>query len=71
MVSQKRRNMRIGGKMEVTREFFAPVIIKIDRITELELLMDVVEDAIDRFEMGSAERSTLIDMSNALSEVGL
>ena len=67
----KRRNMRIGGKMEVTREFFAPVIIKIDRITELELLMDVVEDAIDRFEMGSAERSTLIDMSNALSEVGL
>jgi len=38
--------------MEVTREFFAPVIIKIDRITELELLMDV-------------------DMSNALSDIGL
>jgi len=33
--------MKIGGKMEVTREFFAPVIIKIDRITELELLMDL------------------------------
>jgi hypothetical protein len=57
--------------MEVTREFFAPVIIKIDRITELELLMDIIEDSIDRFEMGSAERSTLVDMSNALSEVGL
>jgi hypothetical protein len=57
--------------MEVTREFFAPVIIKIDRITELELLMDIVEDAIDRFEMDSQERSTLIDMSNALSEVSL
>jgi hypothetical protein len=63
--------MKIGGKMEVTREFFAPVIIKIDRITELELLMDIVEDAIDRFEMDSQERSTLIDMSNALSEVSL
>jgi hypothetical protein len=33
--------------------------------------MDIVEDSIDRFEMGSAERSTLVDMSNALSEVGL
>ena len=65
------KRMRIGGKMEVTREFFAPVIIKIDRITELELLMDIVEDSIDRFEMDSPERSTLIDMSNALSEVGL
>jgi len=63
--------MRIGGKMEVTREFFAPVIIKIDRITELELLMDIVEDAIDRYEMDSQERETLVDMSNALSDIGL
>jgi hypothetical protein len=57
--------------MEVTREFFAPVIIKIDRITELELLMDIVEDSIDRFEMDSPERETLVDMSNALSDIGL
>ena len=63
--------MRIGGPMEVTREFFAPVIIKIDRITELELLMDIVEDSIDRFEMDSPERATLVDMSNALSDIGL
>jgi hypothetical protein len=63
--------MKIGGKMEVTREFFAPVIIKIDRITELELLMDIIEDSIERFEMDSQERSTLVDMSNALSDIGL
>lgn len=63
--------MKIGDKMEVTREFFAPVIIKIDRITEMELLMDVIEDAIERHEIGSNERETLVDMSNALSEVPL
>jgi hypothetical protein len=57
--------------MIVTREYFAPVIIKIDRITELELLMDIVEDAIDRYEMDSQERETLVDMSNALSDIGL
>jgi hypothetical protein len=57
--------------MEVTREFFAPVIIKIDKITELELLMDIIEDSIEVFEMDSAERSTLVDMSNALSDIRL
>jgi hypothetical protein len=33
--------------------------------------MDIMEDSIERFEMDSPERSTLVDMSNALSEVGL
>jgi hypothetical protein len=63
--------MRIGGKMEVTREFFAPVIVKIDRITELDMLVKVIEDAIEDHEIGSPEYETLVDMSDALSEVGL
>jgi hypothetical protein len=63
--------MKIGEKMEVTREFFAPVIIKIDRITELDVLVKVLEAAIDEHEVGSPDYETLADMSDALSEAGL
>lgn len=63
--------MKIGGKMQVTREFFAPVIIKIDRITELDMLVKVIEDAMEGYGSSEPEYDTLVDMHNALSEVGL
>jgi hypothetical protein len=63
--------MRIGGPMEVTREFFAPILIKIDRITEFNALIDALESAVEDHEMDSEERETLVSMCNTLSEMSL
>jgi hypothetical protein len=63
--------MRIGGPMEVTREFFAPINIKIDRITEYNALVDALESAVEDHEKESKERDTLISMCNILSEISL
>jgi hypothetical protein len=63
--------MKIGGPMEVTREFFSPIVIKIERITEFNMLVNVLEDAVEDYEEGSKERATLISMCNTLGEVSL
>jgi len=63
--------MRIGGPMEVTREYFAPINIKIDRITEYNALIDALESAVEDHEMDSEERATLVSMCNTLSEMSL
>ncbi len=63
--------MKIGGPMEVTREFFAPIVIKIERITEFNMLVNVLEDAVEDYEEGSEERATLISMCNTLGEISL
>jgi hypothetical protein len=61
--------MKIGGPMEVTREFFAPIVIKIERITEFNMLVNVLEDAVEDYEEGSEERATLISMCNTIQQI--
>ncbi len=63
--------MKIGGPMEVTREFFAPIIIKIERISEYDALVNALEDAVEDHEIGSNERDTLISLCNTFSEIEL
>jgi len=63
--------MKIGGPMEVTREYFAPIVIKIERISEFNMLVNVLEDAVENYEIGSKERDTLISMCNTLGEISL
>jgi len=63
--------MKIGGPMEVTRAYFAPINIKIDRITEYNALVDALESAVEDHEMDSEERATLVSMCNTLSEMSL
>jgi hypothetical protein len=63
--------MKIGGPMEVTREFFSPILIKIDRITEYNALVDALESAVLDHEIGSKERDTLIEMCNTFTEISL
>ena len=57
--------------MEVTREFFAPINIKIDTIEEFNALVNALEEAVEDQEVGSKERQTLIDMCNTLCEIEL
>ena len=57
--------------MEVTREFFAPINIKIDTIEEFDALVNALEEAVEDQEVGSKERQTLIDMCNTLCEIEL
>ena len=57
--------------MEVTREFFAPINIKIDTIEEFNALINALEEAVEEQEVGSKERQTLIDMCNTLCEIEL
>ena len=57
--------------MEVTREFFAPINIKINTIEEFNALVNALEEAVEEQEVGSKERQTLIDMCNTLCEIEL
>ncbi len=57
--------------MKVTREFFAPINIKIDTIEEFNALVNALEEAVEEQEVGSKERQTLIDMCNTLCEIEL
>ena len=57
--------------MEVTREFFAPINIKIDTIEEFNALINALEEAVEEQEVGSKERQTLIDMCYTLCEIAL
>ena len=57
--------------MEITREYFAPINIKIDTIEEYDALVNALEEAVEEHEVGSKERQTLIDMCNTLCEIDL
>ena len=57
--------------MEVTREFFAPINIKINTIEEFNALVNALEEAVEEQEVGSKKRQTLIDMCNTLCEIEL
>jgi len=60
--------MRIGGPMEVTREFFSPIVIKIERISEIDALIKALEDALDNSPKESKEHFTLIGMLNSFKQ---
>jgi hypothetical protein len=59
--------MKIGGPMEVTRDYFDFIRITIDRITEIDALVDALESAVNKYEIGSKERETLVSMYNTLT----
>jgi hypothetical protein len=63
--------MKIGGPMEVTREFFSPILIKIDRITEIDALVNALERAVEDHEIGTKEHETLVSMCNTFTEISL
>lgn len=63
--------MRIGGKMEITRDYFAPITIKIERISELKAMVAALEDAVENSESWSKERATLISMRDTFSKIEL
>lgn len=61
--------MKIGGPMEVTKEFFEFLTIKIDRITEIDALVNALESAVENHEVGSKEHDTLVSMYNTLQQI--
>ena len=63
--------MKIGGAMEVKKEFFKPVIIKIERITEIDALAKALNDAVDNCIDGSDEHITLLSMRETFNKAGL
>ena len=63
--------MKIGGAMEVKKEFFQPVIIKIERITEIDALAKALNDAVDNCIDGSDEHVTLLSMRDTFKKVSM
>jgi hypothetical protein len=57
--------------MIVTREYFAPINIKIQSSSEFDVLVNTLEAAVEDYEIGSLERDTLIAMCNTFSEIPL
>jgi pimeloyl-CoA synthetase len=61
--------MKVGGPMEVTKEYFDFINIKIDRITEFNALISALESAIEHHETDSEEHITLVSMCNTLNHI--